>query len=162
MNWIRYDTEDPTLARLLTKRATKSSLDHDSAVNPSKLSKPKSTTTQLNLTYNQNWVGHEMTLHTPPTTNTPHSQELNVSNNTEVNCPFLTKHWWKPTFGGRRPLMKNNFWWKKTFYGRWPLMENDLWQKTSYDGSKPLMEDALWWRTTFHGRGYQKYGLKVP
>ena len=40
---------------------------------------------------------------------------------------------WKTTFGGRQPLVEDDYWWEMTFGGRTPFVEDDLWWKIAYN-----------------------------
>ena len=55
---------------------------------------------------------------------------------------------WTTNFGGRWPMVRDNFRWKTIFGGRRPFVEYDLWWKTTFDGRRLLVEDDLRPRTT--------------
>ena len=55
--------------------------------------------------------------------------------------------WWKTTFDGRSPSMKDYLQWKTTFDGRRPSMEDNLQWKKTFHGRQPSMQDNLWWKT---------------
>ena len=62
------------------------------------------------------------------------------------------------TFDWIWPSIKAILWWKMTFDGRQPLMKDDVYDgndvllKITFDGLQPLMEASHWWKTTFDGR----------
>ena len=62
----------------------------------------------------------------------------------------------KTTFGGRRPLVEDNFWWKMIYSGRLPAVEEKLQWKITLGGRRPLVEDNLEdyqrWKMNISGR----------
>ena len=66
--------------------------------------------------------------------------------------PPLYILWWKTTFGGRQPSVKDDRRWKTTFGGRRPSVEDNLYRKKTFNGRRPSVEDDLWWKKTFGGR----------
>ena len=51
--------------------------------------------------------------------------------------------WWKTTFGGRQPLVKDSPQLKTSFGGRWPSVEDTLPLNTTFDGRRALVEGCL-------------------